>query len=122
MVRGTLLTNSGYDMAWFGSSVKFVPGLKGGKPGIAVGAFHGAGPGPLLVGDVRVWSLEDDDTFELMAAVGGETPRTRSRFGEFFDAGLIKGQPTLVIGAWYGTPHGVTDRLDNGSVYVIPLK
>jgi hypothetical protein len=122
MVRGTLLTNSGYDMAWFGSSVKFVPGLKGGKPGIAVGAFHGAGPGPLLVGDVRVWSFEDNDHFELMAAVGGETPRTRSRFGEFFDAGLIKGKPTLVIGAWYGTPYGVTDRLDNGSVYVIPLK
>jgi hypothetical protein len=74
-----------------------------------------------LVGDVRVWTF-DDGEFSLLAAVGGETPRPGSRFGEFIDAGLIGGNPTLVIGAWYGSPHGFEDRVDNGSVYVINLK
>ena len=121
VIHGTNDTNSGTNMSWFGSSVKFVPALAGSQPGIAVGAYNGNNPGPNRVGDVRVWSYQDG-TFELVAAVGGETLRPKSRFGEFFDAGLIKGIPTLVIGAWYGTAFDSVDAVDDGTVYVVPLK
>ena len=37
-------------------------------------------------------------------------------------AGLVAGKPVLVVAGPMGTPFGQSDRIDEGTAYVIPVK
>ena len=105
----------------FGAGLALVPPPPGGvRWGVAAGGVLGEFNGVSRSGGVRVYrALPDGTGMEALpvAALGGETGRVVSRFGEALGAGRFGDHAYVIVGA----PEASGNSLDAGAVYAFPV-